>query len=355
MFIYRYQLCDVKWNASNSERFGVSNGVRQGAVSSPLLFSVYIDGLLSLLRKCGLGCKIDHHYYGVLGYADDLLLLSASRSGLQAMVSVCEKFTKKRKLKFSTNVNPAKSKTKCVVFTKEKNLKDRLAPIILDGNPLPWVNSVNHLGHILESDNSMKSDCLAKRGKFIGKVHSLLQEFSYVDSTVLARILTIYVTSFYGSNLWNLYSSEVTKLFSSWNVTIRNVFNLPWTTHRFFIEEVSGTPHPKTMLCTRVVKFWETLRSCKKNSVRFLANLVYNDKKTLTGKTVSNIAMDCRVERGELSRVTVKNIRYFPPLPEDEWKVKLLRELLDIRDGRAAVPGLGYEEITAMITEICCN
>ena len=262
---------------------------------------------------------------------------------------------KKRKLKFSTNVNPAKSKTKCVVFTKEKNLKDRLAPIILDENPLPWVNSVNHLGHILESDNSMRFDCLAKRGKFIGKVHSLLQEFSYVDSTVLARILAIYVTSFYGSNLWNLYSSEVTKLFSSWNVTIRNVFNLPWTTHRFFIEEVSGTPHPKTMLCSRVVKFWETLRSCKKNSVRFLANLVYNDKRTLTGKTVSNIAMDCRVERGELSRVTVKNIRYFPPLPEDEWKVKLLRELLDIRDGRAAVPGLGYEEITAMITEICCN
>ena len=139
------------------------------------------------------------------------------------MVTVCEKFTKKRKLKFSTNVNPAKSKTKCVVFTKEKNLKDRLAPIILDGNPLPWVNSVNHLGHILESDNSMKSDCLAKRGKFIGKVHSLLQEFSYVDSAVMARILAIYVTSFYGSNLWNLYSYEVTKLFSSWNVTITSL------------------------------------------------------------------------------------------------------------------------------------
>ena len=68
MFIYRYQLCDVKWNDSNSERFG-------GAVSSPLLFSVYIYGLVSLLRKSGFGCQIDLHYYGVLGYADDLLLL----------------------------------------------------------------------------------------------------------------------------------------------------------------------------------------------------------------------------------------------------------------------------------------
>ena len=76
----------------------MSNGVRQGAVSSPLLFSIYIDGLVTLLRKLGLGCRIDRQYYGVLAYADDLLLMSASRSGLQAMVSTCERFALKMKL-----------------------------------------------------------------------------------------------------------------------------------------------------------------------------------------------------------------------------------------------------------------
>ena len=201
----------------------------------------------------------------------------------------------------------------------------------------------------------MKGDCLAKRGKFIGKVHSLLQEFGYVDSAVMVRILTIYVTSFYGSNLWDLYSTEVTKLFSSWNVTIRNVFGLPWTTHRFFIESLSGTSHPKTLLCTRIVKFWEMHRGGRKSSVRYLANLVYNDRRTLTGKTVTNIANDCNIERSKLNRVTVRNVRYFPPIPGDEWKVKLLKELLDIRDGRAVVPGVSYNEIKAMIDEICCN
>ena len=111
-FIYSNQACDVSWNSSYSDRFSVSNGVRQGAVSSPLLFSIYIDGLLSLLRRSGLGCRIDSFFYGVLGYADDLLLLSASRSGLQAMVRICETFAKEMKLKFSTNVDPVKSKTK---------------------------------------------------------------------------------------------------------------------------------------------------------------------------------------------------------------------------------------------------
>ena len=37
MFIYSEQCCDVQWNGRISYRFGVKNGVRQGAVSSPIL------------------------------------------------------------------------------------------------------------------------------------------------------------------------------------------------------------------------------------------------------------------------------------------------------------------------------
>ena len=294
-------------------------------------------------------------YYGVLGYADDLLLLSASRTGLQAMVKMCESFAKSMKLKFSTNVDPVKSKTKCVVFSKVKNLKDRLAPIILNGDPLPWVDRVKHLGNLLESDNSMRADCLIKRGQFIGKVNSLLQEFSFVESSVMVRILTIYVTSFYGSNLWNLYSPEATKLFSSWNVTIRRVFGLPWTTHRFFIEAVSGTSHPKTLMCSRWVKFLGSLKSCLKGSVRYQANLVCNDRRTLAGNTMSRIAKDCNVERSSLGRTHARNMEYFSPLPGEEWRLALLEELLLVRDGKADVPGVCHDEVKAMIDDICCN
>ena len=355
IFIYSNQTCDVKWNSSYSDRFSVSNGVRQGAVSSPLFFSVYIDDLLSLLRKSGLGCKIDLFYYGVLGYADDLLLLSASRSGLQAMVKICERYAKAMKLKFSTNVDPDRSKTKCVVFSKIKNLKDKLAPIFLNGDPLPWVDRVKHLGNLMESDNSMKSDCLAKRGRFIGKVNSLLQEFSFVDSSVMVRVLAIYTTSFYGSNLWNLFSPEVTKLFSSWNVTIRRVFNLPWTTHRYYIEAVSGTTHPKILLCSRFVNFLGSLRTCLKGSVRYLSNLVYNDRRTLAGNTVSRIALECKVDRSRLCKYDVKNMEYFCPPPGEEWRLGLLQELLKVRDGAATVPGISPDEVEAIMDEICCN
>ncbi len=44
---YRDQeLAVVRWNADLSASFNVSNGVRQGGVLSPILFTVYVDELL---------------------------------------------------------------------------------------------------------------------------------------------------------------------------------------------------------------------------------------------------------------------------------------------------------------------
>ena len=132
---------------------------------------------------------------GCLGYADDILLLSASRTGLQEMVRICARFASQKNLKFSTHPDPVKSITKCIVFAK--NAKDRLniAPVLLNGDPLPWVPQVKHLGNILQNDNTMKIDCALKRGQFIGKVNSLLQEFHFVKPDVSIKLLNIYATS----------------------------------------------------------------------------------------------------------------------------------------------------------------
>ena len=243
LYVYMNQSCDVKWNGKFSARFPVKNGVRQGAVSSPLLFSVYIDELLVRLRNSGLGCSIDIHFYGCLCYADDLLLLSATRSGLQSMVTICEKFAKSKSLKFSTNTDPIKSKTKCVIFSPRVKDRTGVTPIVLNGGPLPWVGEVKHLGNFLQSENKMRHDVAVKRGKFIGSLNSMLQELHFVDSNVFMKLVNIYCTSFYGSNLWDLYSKDVDRIFKSWNVTVRNVLKLPFTTHRYLIEPLDLCVH----------------------------------------------------------------------------------------------------------------
>ena len=144
-------------------------------MSSPILFSLYIDDLFTLLRSSGFGCRLNNQFYGCLGYADDLLLLSASRSGLQAMVSKCSDFMKQKKLKFSTNANPIQSKTKCVIFSRKAIDRLNVGPVKLNGDDLPWVDEVKHLGNLLECNNSMKRDIAIKRGKFIDELSALAQ------------------------------------------------------------------------------------------------------------------------------------------------------------------------------------
>ena len=55
-YVYSYQRYNVKWNNSLSHSFSVYNGVKQGAIMSPTLLSVYIDDLFDILRESGLGC-----------------------------------------------------------------------------------------------------------------------------------------------------------------------------------------------------------------------------------------------------------------------------------------------------------
>ena len=105
---------------------------------------------------------------------------------MQSMVDTCSVFMKKKYLKFSTNATPAKSKTK-----KKPKDRDNVLPINLNGDNLPWVGEIKHLGNIVECDNSMQRDVTVKRSRFIGKINSLSQKFFFVSPRIIMNILNI--------------------------------------------------------------------------------------------------------------------------------------------------------------------
>ena len=80
--MYTNQLCHVKRGDEKSASFGISNGVKQGGVIPPLLFSLYIDELFLLLKESGIGCHVGLTYAGAFGYADDIALVDPSLSSL---------------------------------------------------------------------------------------------------------------------------------------------------------------------------------------------------------------------------------------------------------------------------------
>ena len=102
--MHRRQQVRIKWNGSCSQFFSTDNGIKQGGVISPILFTIYMDVLLNRLKSEGIGCHIGQEYYGSLGYADDLSLLCPSLKGLQQMLDICSEFGKEYDIKY----NPVK-------------------------------------------------------------------------------------------------------------------------------------------------------------------------------------------------------------------------------------------------------
>ena len=113
--LYTSQLVRVKWNDYVTYPFNVSNGVKQGGVLSPILFTLYLDELLNNLRKSGYGCHIGNVFLGALAYADDVTLISPSRTATLRMLEIADKFSKEYDVLFNH------SKSKLLVFRSSSN------------------------------------------------------------------------------------------------------------------------------------------------------------------------------------------------------------------------------------------
>ena len=66
--MYKDQRIQVRWNTCLSDISEISNGVKQGAELSPILFTDYIDQLLTRLRESGIGCHIEGVFAGAFVY-----------------------------------------------------------------------------------------------------------------------------------------------------------------------------------------------------------------------------------------------------------------------------------------------
>ena len=62
--------------------------MRQGGVLLPLLFYVYVNELIELLNKSGIGGNLGGTIINHMLYADDICIVSLSSSGLQHLLTV---------------------------------------------------------------------------------------------------------------------------------------------------------------------------------------------------------------------------------------------------------------------------
>ena len=104
------------------------------------------------------------------------------------------------------------------------------------------------------------------------------------------------------------------------------MWNVPNTIHRYLIEPLSDTLHPKVMLSSRYVSFVKSLVSSTKYVIMVLASLCKGDLCTVLGRMLQRLAAECKCDISSLSPVIIKkNIKYFSLPRQEEWGVQILR------------------------------
>ena len=91
-----------------SDSFDIPTGTKQGGILSPDFFALYLHDLIAELKASGYGCYVIEVCIACLFFADDIVLLSPSRHGLQSLLDICVSYCKK----FCLDFNPKKSKGK---------------------------------------------------------------------------------------------------------------------------------------------------------------------------------------------------------------------------------------------------
>ncbi len=148
-----------------------------------------------------------------------------------------------------------------------------------------------------------------RKGCFIQCVNEICIEFAFAHPKYRAKLLQIYGTRFYGSNLWDLYSKEFMSLGKTWNVAIRKVYNVPFQTHCRFLQHVSQLKHVTHMLKSTFFKFMVANLVEKNMHVAYVANLCFRNAMSTSGRNINKIMSEYKFAYRLLQLPHVFNIK----------------------------------------------
>ena len=256
--MYLNETLQVKWDDITSRQFNVTNGVRQGGVLYPMLFSVYIDALLNVLESHGMGCCIGQKLCGAAGYADDIILLCPTSSGLRQMIDICEKYADLHDIIFNG------TKSKVLVYYNKKVTDPHFK---VNGNDVPNCETAVYLGTVLSTRNNF------------GTVHDCIKKLNYCCNHFMAELGSLstivnnqYCCAFYGSQLWPLWHNSVNSICAKWRTALRRIWHLPYATHCALVPLIAECIPRDVSLDIRFIKFYRNASRSDNDVIKYLAN-----------------------------------------------------------------------------------
>ena len=192
----------VKFRGFKSDWFPVLQGTRQGGVSSPKLYLLYIDGLIKEIEQSGLGLCIYGTCFASPTVADDMCLVSYSKTAMDKMMNICFQYSCRWRFDYNAR------KCAVVVFNEGRKDVNCRRKWCLGPEEVPEKVCYTHLGIDIFKDLNI-DNCIAEAKKkitctFFGLVGCGRAEDGIHPLTLLNIYKSVVIPKgLYGCELWN--------------------------------------------------------------------------------------------------------------------------------------------------------
>ena len=224
LHIFMYWLTNLssqcRWRATVSDAYHVLSGVKQGGILSPILFTVYMNDLLILLRNKGIGCHINRLFLGSIMFADDLVLCAPSRSAMQILIAACSEYCTEFGLSFNTK------KSKSLIFGRRHDSLHP-EPLFLNNEPIEYVDEWKYLGCLVKSGKQFSFSCRRELATFRCSVNSIVSAVKKPSEQVAMKLLYTFSIPIltYACEVKRFSCSEMHDCHVAVNNAIRKVFS----------------------------------------------------------------------------------------------------------------------------------
>ena len=144
-----------------------------------------------------MGCHISNHNMGGIGYADDLTLLTPTRSGLKVLCEICKQYANDYCVKFKS------AKSMYLVF-RCPNCKLDSRTVDFNDTQLQSVQVAHHISTINKDSFVVDGTTKCWRGH-----NMFMGDFGHINTAVNCKSFKQYCFSYYGAPLWDLQSKSV--------------------------------------------------------------------------------------------------------------------------------------------------
>ena len=297
-------------------------GLLQGEIMSPFLFSLFLDDIETHLQE-GMndGINLEQLQLYILLFADDAVLFSETREGLQNELNNLESYCKKWNL--TVNVD----KTKIVVFKKGGALGHR-DHWFYGGQEVEIVNQFTYLGVVFSSGGSFMQNSKTLAGKALRAMHQLWQLLKEVEYPVhicfnLFDSLVASVLN-YGSEIWGFMQAEYIERVH--RKFCKYMLNVKISTNNYAVYNELGRYPLIIERHVRIVKYWfSLLHKSRKNCI---LNAVYVSMETDMQGDDQNILWRLSKLKNLLERNGFAEVWYYPHSVDPKLFIPLLRRRL---------------------------